>query len=252
MFDFLQDQMADTFFEQYKAVYDDHPGGSAGPVRAVPHAPYTVSNSLYAKLQSLNPDGGTISIHNQETTHENELFLTGGGGFPGFMESFGFSMDHFKPNGKTSIHHALAHLETKAKLLLVHNTLSTQEDIQAVKEWGGQAYWVTCPNANLYIENRLPLYQHFLDQEVKVTVGTDSLTSNWQLSILEELRTISKFQSYVPTETLIRWATLNGALALGFDDSLGSIEVGKRPGLNVLNLNSEGRIDAQTIVQKLV
>ena len=43
--------------------------------------------------------------------------------------------------------------------------------------------------------------------------------------------TIHKYQSSVPTSELIRWATINGAHALGFERNLGSIEVGKTPGL---------------------
>ena len=65
-------------------------------------------------------------------------------------------------------------------------------------------------------------------------VGTDSLTSNWQLDILEELKTIARYQSYVPFADLLRWATLNGAEALQFDDRMGSLEVGKQPGLLLL------------------
>jgi len=64
-----------------------------------------------------------------------------------------------------------------------------------------------------------------------MTIGTDSLTSNWQLSIIEEMKTIRKYASYVSLEEVLTWATINGAQALGFDDELGSIEVGKRPGL---------------------
>lgn len=64
-----------------------------------------------------------------------------------------------------------------------------------------------------------------------MTIGTDSLTSNWQLSVWEEMKTIHKYCSYVPIETIVGWATINGAKALGFDSQLGSIEVGKKPGL---------------------
>ncbi|MCB0618825.1 MAG: amidohydrolase family protein, partial [Saprospiraceae bacterium] len=53
---------------------------------------------------------------------------------------------------------------------------------------------------------------------------TDSLTSNWQLSVLEEMKTIARYQSYVPFETLLRWATLNGAEALGYEAEIGSLE----------------------------
>jgi len=129
--------------------------------------------------------------------------------------------------------------------------LTTREDIKAAQTWGNKVYWATCPNANLYIENRLPNYQAFLDTDAKMTIGTDSLTSNWQLSILEEMKTISRFQSYVPFETLLRWATLNGAEALGYENELGSIEVGKTPGLSLLNLDGNFELNSNTTVRKL-
>jgi cytosine/adenosine deaminase-related metal-dependent hydrolase len=91
-----------------------------------------------------------------------------------------------------------------------------------------------------------------MDANVNVTIGTDSLTSNWQLSVLEELKTIAHFQSYVPFEELLRWATLNGAKALGFDDDLGSLEVGKTPGLNVLNVGKEFKFALDTQVKRII
>ncbi|MEL7378446.1 MAG: amidohydrolase family protein, partial [Bacteroidota bacterium] len=142
--------------------------------------------------------------------------------------------------------------------LFVHNTTTTSEDIAAATSWAQNGvYWATCPNANLYIENRLPRYDIFLEADAKVCVGTDSLTSNWQLSVLEEMKTISKYQSYVPFQTLLKWATLHGAEALGFDDELGSLSVGKKPGLLALDgLNGSDpesyRIDSKTTVDRLV
>ena len=65
------------------------------------------------------------------------------------------------------------------------------------------------------------------------------------------MKTISRYQSYVPFETLLQWATLNGAEALGFEEDLGSLEVGKKPGLLLLNLNKEGRINAETKVNRI-
>jgi cytosine/adenosine deaminase-related metal-dependent hydrolase len=92
-----------------------------------------------------------------------------------------------------------------------------------------------------------------LDTEARVTIGTDSLTSNWQLSILEEMKAISRYQRYVPFETLLRWATLNGAQALGFEDTLGSLEVGKTPGILLLEeLGPEGEMGAGVTVRRLV
>jgi aminodeoxyfutalosine deaminase len=146
----------------------------------------------------------------------------------------------------------MENMNPQQRTLFVHNTMTRPEDIAAAQAWSDRVYWATCPNANLFIENRLPNYRHFLEASARMTIGTDSLTSNWQLSVLEEMKTIARYQSYVPVETLLRWATLNGAEALGFDADLGSIEVGKRPGLNLLNLGGDGRIGADTTVQRLI
>jgi cytosine/adenosine deaminase-related metal-dependent hydrolase len=54
-------------------------------------------------------------------------------------------------------------------------------------------------------------------------------------------------------DILLKWATLNGAKALGFDAQLGSIEKGKKPGLNLLDFKNSALIfDKETKVQKLI
>ncbi|MGH1336319.1 MAG: amidohydrolase family protein [Aureispira sp.] len=254
MFDFLQEQNTTAEFDKYKAVYDALETGTGDRKSCVPHAPYSVSPSLFAKINAANEgEICTVSIHNQETVPENELFLEKKGAFLPFYEGFGLSLDHVEATKKTAIHYALAHLDPKNRTLFVHNTLTTSEDIQAAQAWSDEVYWATCPNANLYIENRLPNYQFFIDNSARMTVGTDSLTSNWQLSILEELKTIARYQSYVPFETLLEWATLNGAKALGMEDRLGSMEAGKNCGLNLLeNLDEHGTFCTATTVKRLV
>lgn len=252
MFDFLQDSWANNEFEKYKAVYDQRIEGNGNAYSVVPHAPYTVSKQLFQMLNNLNDNDRTVSIHNQETPAENQLFLDKSGDFIDFYKSFNIPLDPFNATGKPSIDYALQHMNPQCRTLFVHNTMTTKEDIEKAHAWSDKVYWATCANANLYIENRLPNYQHFLDTKAKLTIGTDSLTSNWQLSILDELKTISKYQSYVPFEIMIQWATLNGAEALGFEAELGSFEAGKTPGINLLNLNTEGAIDADTVVKRII
>jgi cytosine/adenosine deaminase-related metal-dependent hydrolase len=254
MFDFLQGENAAAEFEKYKVVYEELETTGKDQKSCVPHAPYSVSPQLFEKINQANKGTQrTISIHNQETVPENELFMQKKGAFLPFYEGFGMSLRAFEATQQTAIHYALAHLNPAHRTLFVHNTLTTAEDIQAAHQWSNNVYWATCPNANLYIENRLPNYQAFLDNDACMTVGTDSLTSNWQLSILEELKTIARYQSYVPFGTLLTWATLNGAKALGLEESLGSIEVGKTCGLNLLyNLSEKGSFGANTAVKRLV
>ena len=155
--------------------------------------------------------------------------MTKTGGFLDFYRSFDIPLDEFSATGQPSVHSALPHLNPHNRILFVHNTLTTKKDIETCHQFSDNTYWATCPNANLYIENTLPDYRNFLETEARVTIGTDSLTSNWQLSILEEMKTIHRFQSYVLLETLLTWATKNGAEALGFEEDLGTIEVGKKP-----------------------
>jgi cytosine/adenosine deaminase-related metal-dependent hydrolase len=252
MFDFLQDGLTETEFNKYHAVYEGQSTAHGNRKSCVPHAPYTVSPGLFQRINAMNTPDATVSIHNQETPHENQLFLDGGGDFLPFFSGFGFNFDHFKPTGKTSIHYALANMDPRCRTLFVHNTLSTPDDIRAAQAWSDRVFWATCANANLYIENRLPNYQHFIDTGAVVTIGTDSLTSNWQLSVLEEMKTIARYQSGVSFQTLLQWATLNGAKALGFDDDLGSIEVGKQPGLLSLYIGKEEQLTDRTKVKRLV
>lgn len=147
------------------------------------------------------------------------------------------------------MHYTLANLTPKKRNLFVHNTLTTRADLAAAQEWSDGTYWATCPNANLYIENRLPNYQLFLDTGAKMTIGTDSIMSNWQLCIWEEIKTIRKMQSYVPIEDLLRWATINGANALGYQKKMGSLEVGKVPGVVQVELDWYG--DATDVSQSV-
>jgi aminodeoxyfutalosine deaminase len=257
-FDFLQDANAAAEFERYKAVYDVCPTAHGSRKSAVPHAPYSVSRTLFALLNALNGDAPhqTISIHNQETPPEQALFMHGNGDFYDFYGKFGISLDAFVPNQKPSIHFALENMDAQHRTLFVHNTLTNENDIKTAQAWAkngaeNACFWATCANANLYIENRLPNYQLFLDTNANMTIGTDSLTSNWSLSVLDELKAIARYQSYVPTETLLQWATLNGAKALGFDADLGSFALGKTPGINLLQGLQNGKIVDSTTVQKL-
>jgi cytosine/adenosine deaminase-related metal-dependent hydrolase len=253
MFDFLQDSKARQTFDNYKEVFEGQAGGNGNKKAAVPHAPYTVSPRLFEMINTLNADHGiTVCIHNQETDHENQFFLSKEGGFVDFYKAFGFSVEQLQATGQPSIYYAMQHMNPACRTLFVHNTMTSAEDIQASHQWSDNVYWATCANANLYIENRLPDYKAFMDNGARMTIGTDSLTSNWQLSVLEEIKTIAKYQSYVPFPTLLKWATLNGAEALGYEAQLGSIEPGKQPGLNLLDMDESLELKSTTKVRRLV
>jgi aminodeoxyfutalosine deaminase len=232
-FDLMNPSFTSNTIAQYDKVYESHEENDKNKKSKVPHAPYSVTKGLFQYLNTQSQEGSTISIHNEETLAELDLFYHKTGGFLKLFQKFGTDFNEFEATNKSSIHHALKNMNPKNRTLFVHNTLTDLHGLKSANEWSGNVFFASCPNANLYIENRLPNYKIFLDTNQKVTLGTDSLTSNWQLSIWEEMKTILKYANYVPIEELLKWATSNGAEALGFHN-LGNIEVGKKPGLVLL------------------
>lgn len=205
----------------------------------VPHAPYSVSMELMKLIREAN-DGKAISIHNQESREENEFFEKGTGNFVELYKFLGLSIDYFKPAGKSSLRSYLKDLVSEKNLVLVHNTFSGEEDILFGEKTSANLFWCLCPNANLYIENRLPELPLLVRNNCKIVIGTDSLASNHQLDIMNELGVLRKNFPALTTWQLLQWATLNGAQFLGIDDQFGSIEKGKKPGLVLMEETEEG------------
>jgi cytosine/adenosine deaminase-related metal-dependent hydrolase len=254
VFDFMQSAMSEKEFDKAVAVLNELPLKKSDKKDLVPHAPYSVSADLFSLLaRSANPTS-RFSIHNQELVEEDRMFQEGKSKLITFFESAGFDMSHFKPTGTTSLRYTLDRIPSSIPLLKVHNTQTTEADIRFAHQEREEVYWVSCPNANLYIENQLPDYDAFLANNAVIALGTDSLASNWGLSILEEIKTLRKYKSYLSTLDLLRWGTQNGARALGYDDHLGTLEKGKRPGLVHLNIGSKTNweIDANTEATRLI
>jgi len=200
----------------------------------VPHAPYSVSDKLFELIK--NRDNNTIvTIHNQETASENQLFINKAGKLYEKLKEIGVDYDNFKVSGKNSLETISKKLQKNNNLLLVHNTYSTKEDIEKAISYFKNLYWCLCPNANLYIENKLPDINLLHQLNQKITIGTDSLASNQKLSVLEELKTITKNFSKIPFTELLKWASLNGAKALNMQNKMGSFEIGKTPGINLIS-----------------
>lgn len=225
------------------------------PFSVSPHAPYSVSNELWERIQP-GFTGNTITIHNQETPGENELFKSGTGDFIGMYHTLNIDQRHFTPTGKSSLQSYFPRLASAKKIISVHNTLTDPADIvfanAQVLLAGNELFWCVCPNANLYIENSLPPIDLLRRYNCTITVGTDSLASNHSLSILDELKTISKNFPDIPLEELLQWATINGATALQMDKTLGSFEPGKKPGVLLLTGNENESINALTKAQRLI
>lgn len=207
-------------------------------VSLVPHAPYSLSPTLLEGIYSNSKDQ-LLSIHHQETPSENELFLESKGDLADLFGGKGLDISSQMGFGENSSHYSLLqYLPKEQKVLLVHNTCSEASDIDHVEAHFTNAYWCTCPKANWYIERTLPDYDLWRENNLKITVGTDSLASNDTLSILEELKLIQKNYPHIPTEELLVWACKNGAEFFGYTE-FGSFSTATKPGV-ILIENVDG------------
>ena len=239
LFDFHPNRAEDVF-DKGKQLYNSLTSmGLAGSI--VPHAPYTVSPKLLKLLNNFSyDDGAPLCIHNQETESENAMFLNKSGDLFTFLQNATSLYTDWKATGFSSLSSTLVHLPNCNKIQLVHNTYSTAEDINWAQLYSMLIWWCFCPNANLFIENRLPDIPLFIDHASKITLGTDSYASNWSLSIFDEIKRVNQSYPEISLEILLTWATLNGAQYLGLQNKLGSFEKGKIPGVNwITNIDVE-------------
>mgnify|MGYP003384087967 FL=1 len=241
-------KIAEAAFKHAEFVYNSYFDKERASI--TPHATYSVSDNL-VKLINVHAvaNNSLISIHNQETASENAFFKEGNGAMFDFLNIANKTNNQFVPTGKNALPSFLSKYKNLNKTLLVHNTFTEKEDVLWAQNYADNIFWCFCPNANEYIEGKQPDYSLFKDE--RCTVGTDSLASNWSLSILDELKTITTRDSSIPLTTLIKWATFNGAQFLGFE-KLGSIEKEKTPGLNLITNIVSQKLNANSTIKKII
>lgn len=206
------------------------------PASLAPHAPYSCSRELIRLIMDhCRQHQLPSSIHNQESMAENEFFLHKTGDYLRLYEILGLPLDHFAASGKSSLQSILDALNEEVNTLLVHNTFSSRNDVEISRKALNHLYWCLCPNANLYIENTLPDAELLHVSGCALTLGTDSLASNAELSILQEIMTLQAHFPNISLEALLKAATSNGAAFLGIGDKYGSLEKGKAPGIILID-----------------
>jgi cytosine/adenosine deaminase-related metal-dependent hydrolase len=217
------------------------------------HAPYSVSKELFKLIKRYSDDQrNLLSIHNQECEDENKLYRYKLGGFIDMYKHFGINIDYFRPQARNSLQSIIPLLSNRQKILMVHNTCTNLKDIYFIKRFDRKINWCFCPNANIYIEKRLPKVELFVNQGLNITLGTDSLASNKSLCILSEMQTIQQKFPSLSLNTLLEWATRNGAEFLGIENEKGTIEAGKTPGLNLITGLDGLKLTPDTKVKKLI
>lgn len=191
-----------------------------------PHSTYSVQEQEFNYLcHKYSP---LLSLHFLESENETLLYQHKGSlaewyGRMGWECEF---LHHGSPAQRTA-----NCVPADSHLLLVHATCATKEDVTTIESrLKGGATWVLCPESNRYISNLRPPIEMFEDMGVNIAIGTDSLASARRLSMVDNMLLLGD----IPVERLLTYATINGAKALGIEATKGSIEVGKCPGLVIV------------------
>lgn len=171
------------------------------------HAPYSVSQDLLEYWQSAKSKISTI--HNQESRAENSLYLNGSGDFIEFYQQLGIDYQHFQTPNCSSFQYFLPYLfHNSGTRIFVHNTFMQMEDVQFFlqqnSEVRSRGFFAICARANEYIEGVLPNAENLQKLRENLVIGTDSLASNSDLSLLNELLFLKEKYGFSTQDLLVR------------------------------------------------
>ena len=115
-----------------------------------------------------------------------------------------------------------------------------------------------CPSSNLKLGSGIAQITKMLERGISVSLGADGAPCNNRLDMFTEMRTAALLQKVrrgpqaLPALTALRMATIEGAKALGLADEIGSIEIGKKADLMLLNLNHLHTMPQPDLVSTIV
>jgi 5-methylthioadenosine/S-adenosylhomocysteine deaminase len=208
----------------------------ATSMRAVgvsPHAPYTVSEALYRRVtRYAQQEQLPLAVHVAESQEESELVRYGAGPFAEALRGRGIVVEphHCSP---VQYLHGLGVL--RAGTLAVHCVQVDDADMQTLKS--ARVSVVHCPRSNRAHGHGTAPLAALRAAGVPVAIGTDSVVSVADLDVWAETRL-----SWIGAEEALRFLTLEGARALGWERTIGSLEVGKAADLAVFGYTPPQRL----------
>ena len=217
-------QNADDYLNKAFGVNDEIKEYPLISAAFAPHAPYTVSDAPLERVATLaNELDLPVHMHVHETRHEVDEAVRNGGQRP--LERLD-RLGLLNPN-----------------LVAVHMTELNELEIERLAETGVKV--VHCPESNLKLASGFCPVARLQQAGVCVALGTDGAASNNDLDLFGELRTAALLAKGVSgdaaachAEQAIRMATIEGARALGLDESIGSIEEGKQADLIAVDFDA--------------
>ena len=202
-----------------------------------PHAPYSVSAPLYQKTAFLaRTHGRLFCSHVAESLDEVEFLRRGTGPFRAMLESLHIPLSDWSAPGLTPVHY-LNSLGVLDGMLVAHGNYLEDDEVECLVQ--RQASVIYCPRSHLYFSHAPHPIQELLRRGVPVALGTDSLASNWSLSMLDEIRFLARRCTDLSLATVLHLATHGGAQVLGLP-KVGKLQPGWQADAIVVPLDSGG------------
>lgn len=189
-----------------------------------PHAPYTCDEG-YMRIVSEEAKKNHMRIHVHLSESESEIQQ--------IKEKYGCSpIEMAERNGLFDV-----------PAIAAHCVQITESDMEILKAKGVSV--VTNPASNMKLGNGFAPVPEMLEKGINVCIGTDGAASNNSLNLFHEMsllalihKGVKKTPQCISAAQNFRIATINGAKALGLSEEIGSLEVGKKADIAILNLNT--------------
>ena len=228
----------DEYFERAGAIHDQWKGDALVATAFAPHAPYTVGDASFERIRMLADQLDIpVHLHLHETAQEVAQSIEKHGQRPiARIDRLGLLND---------------------RLIAVHMTQLTDAEIALCAQRGVSV--VHCPESNLKLASGFSPVCKLIAAGVNLAIGTDGCASNNDLDMVGETRTAALLAKAVAGDAAgfsafeaLRAATLGGANALGFGESIGSIEPGKQADLACIDMSAPETQPMHHVVSQLV
>jgi len=226
----------EALVKKYKKTEDNK--GNRVSVAFGPHAPYTCTEELLVKTKELADKYETsIHIHVSETKKEVDDSVKAKGKRPfDYLNKIGFLGDNVVAAHATWVSKKEIGIMKKRDVKVAHNPIS-----------------------NMKLASGIANVPEYVEEGVTVALGTDGPASNNNLDMFEDMKICGLVHkvnkndpSVVPAAQVLEFATINGAKALGMENEIGSIEVGKKADIILVDLDAPNLTPLTNPVSHLV
>jgi cytosine/adenosine deaminase-related metal-dependent hydrolase len=205
-----------------------------------PHAPYTASPCLYARCEEIaRQQDALLTTHLAESNDEMLMFRDGTGPTFDFLKNIGRPMDDC--GRETPVSRFLRTRTIDDRWIIAHLNELDAGDFDLLRR-APKFHVAHCPRSHHFFQHPAFALQRLRGLGFNICLGTDSLASNSDLSLLAEMRELLSEHSAVSPREALEMVTTNGAAALGQRDALGCLATGAYADMIALPVSAKNDI----------